>query len=98
MTDDAVVDDSKFQYHGPIPYSKETAVVMMADAVEAASRSLKEYSLDKIEELVERIIDGQVKQNQFINSDITFKDISLIKNVLKKKLKSIYHVRIEYPR
>jgi putative nucleotidyltransferase with HDIG domain len=92
------VDENDFRYPGPIPYSKETAVLMMADAIEAASKSLKNYDSDKIDELVENIIESQVKQKQFENSDITFRDINLIKKTFRKKLQSIYHVRVEYPR
>ena len=91
-------DDSDFRYHGPIPFSKETAVLMMCDAVEAASRSLKDKTEESLNKLVDNIIDGQIKANQFDNTDITFRDISLAKKVLKKKLISIYHVRIEYPK
>lgn len=95
---DEVVDEGKFRYPGPIPFSRETAVLMMADSVEAASRSLKSYDSDSIDALIERIINSQVEQNQFINADITFKDITSIKKILKKKLMNIYHVRVEYPR
>ena len=87
-----------FQYPGPPPYSKETAVLMMADSVEAASRSLKEYTTDTISELVEKIIDGQLQEHQFDNANITLQDIKLIKNIFKKKIMNIYHVRIEYPK
>ncbi len=90
-------DDQQFTYPGPIPYSKETAVLMMADSVEAASRSLPQYDANSIENLVDGIIDYQVKEQQFIMSDITFKDITVIKKMFKKKLMSIYHVRVEYP-
>lgn len=91
-------DESIFQYPGPIPYSKETAVLMMADSVEAASRSLKKYDADTISNLVNGIIDGQVAQNQFVNTNITFNDVTLIKKMFIKKLMNIYHVRIEYPK
>lgn len=87
----------RFQYPGPLPYSKETAVLMMADSVEAASRSLSKYDGESIEKLVNNIIDSQVRELQFANADITFKDISEIKKMFKRKLMSIYHVRIEYP-
>jgi len=92
------LDESIFQYPGPIPYSKETAALMMADSVEAASRSLKKYDLDSITQLVEGIIDYQVKENQFVNTDITFSDVTTIKKMFIKKLMNIYHVRIEYPK
>ncbi len=87
-----------FQYPGPIPYSKETAVLMMADSVEAASRSLKVYDNDSITKLVEGIVGAQVADNQFINTNITFNDITIIKKMFIKKLMNIYHVRIEYPK
>ncbi|WP_430409406.1 HD family phosphohydrolase [Kordia sp.] len=87
----------KFQYPGPIPFSKETAILMMADSVEAASKSLKEPTSQKIDEFVERIIDKQMDELQFMNADITLKEIVTIKKVLKKKLNNIYHLRIEYP-
>lgn len=92
------VDENKFRYPGPIPFSKETAVLMMADSVEAASRSLKNYDYESIDKLVEEIIDSQIDQDQFVNSDITFRDITSIKKIFKKKLMNIYHVRVEYPR
>ncbi len=95
---DEEIDESIFEYPGPIPYSKETAVLMMADSVEAASRSLKTYDNDSITKLVEGIIDSQVNQNQFINTNITFNDIAEIKKMFIKKLMNIYHVRIEYPK
>ena len=86
-----------FEYPGPIPFSKETAILMMADSVEAASKSLKEPTSAKIDSFVEKIIDNQMEQGQFLNSNITFKEIQTIKKVLKKKLKNIYHLRVEYP-
>ena len=95
---DVEIDDKVFQYPGPIPYSKETAILMMADSVEAASRSLKEYHAESIAGLVNGIIDYQVKEGQFINTNITFRDISMVKKLFIKKLMNIYHVRIEYPK
>lgn len=86
-----------FQYPGPTPFSKETAILMMADSVEAASKSLKEPTSSKIDRFVEKIIDGQMEQGQFLNANITFKEIQSIKKVLKKKLNNIYHLRVEYP-
>lgn len=91
------VNEADFRYHGPIPFSKETAVLMMADSVEAASRSLSDKTEESISKLVDGIIDAQVKDNQFINTDLTFRDITVIKKVFKKKLMNIYHVRIAYP-
>ena len=86
-----------FTYPGPIPFSKETAILMMADSVEAASKSLKEPSSTIIDEFVEKIINNQMAQGQFLNANITFKEIETIKKVLKKKLNNIYHLRVEYP-
>ena len=94
---DEEFDESEFTYPGPIPFSKETAVVMMADSVEAASRSIREPDAERINELVDKIIDKQLDSGQFINADITLKDITRIKKILKKRLMTIYHVRIEYP-
>jgi putative nucleotidyltransferase with HDIG domain len=94
---DEEVDESTFSYHGPIPFSRETAVLMMADSVEAASRSLQKPDEEMINKLVEDIITRQVETDQFINSDITLRDITTIKKILKRKLKNIYHVRIAYP-
>jgi len=93
-----MVDEDDFRYPGPLPFSKETAVLMMADSVEAASRSLVKPDADAISNLVDRIIDNQIEQQQYINSDITFRDISAVKKIFKKMLKSIYHVRVEYPK
>lgn len=92
------LDEQKFKYPGPIPFSKETAVLMLADGVEAASRSLKVHDALSINDLVDQIVDYKIQQNQFINSDITFKDITLIRKIFKRRLMNIYHVRIEYPR
>ncbi|GGW62739.1 HDIG domain-containing protein [Winogradskyella epiphytica] len=91
------VDVKDFSYPGPKPFSKETAILMMCDSVEAASKSLKEPTSTKINEFVENIIDKQVESGQFLNADITFKEIQSIKKVLKRKLANIYHLRIEYP-
>ena len=94
---DKIIDENTFRYSGPIPFSKETAVLMMADSVEAASRSLKKVDVESIENLVESIIDQQIDLGQFTNSDITFRDINRIKRIFKRMLISIYHVRVEYP-
>ena len=91
------VDESLFTYPGPAPHSMETAILMMADAVEAASRSLPEYTEEKIANLVDRIIDGQVSEGNYAACPITFKDISDIKAVFKEKLRTMYHARISYP-
>lgn len=93
-----IINEDLFRYPGPIPFSKETAILMMADGVEASSRSLKKYDAIAIDELVDRIINHQINENQFMNADITFRDINQIKKIFKKRLMNIYHVRIEYPR
>ena len=94
---DGYVDETDFRYHGPIPFTKETAVLMMADSVEAASRSLADKTEESINKLVDGIIDKQIADKQFDNANLTFRDITTIKKVFKKKLKNIYHVRIAYP-
>ena len=91
------VDSKYFQYPGPIPFSKETAILMMCDAVEAASKSIKNPTAIAFDNLVEKIVNKQMEDGQFMNADITFKELQTIKKVLKKKLKNIYHLRIEYP-
>lgn len=93
-----VINEDLFRYPGPIPFSKETAILMMADSVEASSRSLKKYDAVAIDELVDKIINHQIGENQFINADITFRDINQVKKIFKKRLMNMYHVRIEYPR
>ncbi len=90
------VDENIFRYPGPIPFSKETAVLMLADSVEAASRSLKEPDALSISNLVERIIDYKLDQDQLTNSNITLKDLETIKLIFKSMLMGIYHVRIDY--
>lgn len=97
LANNAALDIQNFQYPGPNPFSPETAILMIADSVEAASKSLKNPTSITINELVDRIIAKQIEENQFINADITFKQIEIIKSVIKKKLSSIYHLRIEYP-
>ena len=90
-------NDELFTYPGPNPFTKEQAILMMADAVEAASRSLPEYTEESISSLVDKIIDSQVAEGYFKECPITFKDIATIKSVFKEKLKTIYHTRISYP-
>ena len=90
-------DIEDFKYPGPKPFSKETAILMMCDSVEAASKSLKEPTSTKIDDFVENIISKQIESDQFLNANITFKEIQSIKKVLKHKLANIYHLRIEYP-
>ena len=94
---DEEVDKEAFQYPGPNPFTKEQAILMMADAVEAASRSLKSYTEESISTLVDKIIDGQVQDGFFKECPITFKDIATVKSVFKEKLKTMYHTRISYP-
>ncbi len=91
------INTEDFRYPGPKPFSKETAILMMCDSVEAASKSLKMPSSTKINAFVDSIINKQIETDQFLNSDITFRDIQSIKKVLKHKLTNIYHLRIEYP-
>lgn len=91
------VDEALFTYPGPAPHSMETAILMMADAVEAASRSLPEYTEENIANLVDRIVDGQVAEGHFTACPITFKDITDVKAVFKEKLRTMYHARISYP-
>ena len=94
---DEEIDERPFRYPGPNPFSQEQAILMMADTVEAAARSLKEYTEESISALVNRIIDGQVKEGYFANCPITFRDIAVAKRVLIDRLKSIYHTRVQYP-
>jgi putative nucleotidyltransferase with HDIG domain len=90
------VDENIFRYPGPIPFSKETGVLMLADSVEAASRSIKNPDAQNINDLVERIINYKLEQNQLDNCDLTLKDLETIKLIFKTMLMSIYHVRIDY--
>jgi putative nucleotidyltransferase with HDIG domain len=94
---DKNLDESAFTYPGPIPFSKETALIMMADSVEASSRSLTFHDEKTIDELVEKIIGRQLEFEQFSNANLTLQDISRAKDIFKKKLMAIYHVRVSYP-
>lgn len=94
---DREIDEEAFTYPGPNPFSKETAVLMMADSVEAASRSLKEHTEENIRALVDKIIDGQIADGLMRNAPLTFKDVETVKNVFVEKLKIMYHTRISYP-
>ncbi|MCK5782307.1 MAG: HDIG domain-containing protein [Flavobacteriales bacterium] len=96
-SNEVLLSDKSFRYPGPIPYSKETAILMMADALEAASRSLKVYDSKSIGGLVDKIISKQMEEGQFLNSNITLREIETVKRVITKKLLNIYHARIEYP-
>ncbi len=91
------IDVKKFQYKGPIPFSKETAILMICDAAEAASKSIKQPTAQSINDLIDRIVEKQKSDNQFINSNITFREIEMIKKVVKRKLMNIYHLRVAYP-
>ena len=90
-------DEECFTYPGPNPFTRETAILMMADSVEAASRSLVEYTEESINNLIDKIIDSQVAEGYFKECPITFRDISIIKTVFKEKLRTAYHTRISYP-
>lgn len=94
---DEEVDINKFTYMGPNPYTKEQAIVMICDAVEAASRSLPEYNDESINKLVDKIVDTQVLEHYLDRAPITLKELGEAKNILKEKLKNIYHTRIAYP-
>lgn len=94
---DGVVDPAPFTYPGPNPQSKETAIMMMADAVEAASRSLPEYTPESISNLVDKIIDSQMADGMFHDSPLSFSDIDKIKDTFKRRLSTIYHTRVAYP-
>lgn len=91
------IDKKPFMYPGPNPQSRETAILMMADSVEAASRSLTDYSTEAIDGLVDKIIDGQVRDGMFRDSPISFKDVEDIKAAFKKRLQTMYHGRVAYP-
>lgn len=97
LTPDAEVNIADFSYSGPNPQTKETAILMMADSVEAASRSLSEITEESISNLVDKIVDFQESEKFFADSPLTYKDISRIKEVFKEKLKTMYHTRISYP-
>ena len=95
---DKIVDPKLFTYPGPLPQNKETAVLMLIDGIEAATRSLKEKSVDNIRGLIENMVEQKIRSNQLINADLTFREISILKATLLEKLVNIYHVRLEYPK
>ena len=95
---DPETSETDFQYPGPKPFSKETAILMMADAVEAASKSLKNPNINQLEDFISGIVDGKMKALQFNNSNITFSEIESVKKVFFKKLINVYQLRIEYPK
>lgn len=92
------VDEKSFIYPGPLPRTKEAAVVMIIDGIEAASRSLKEKTMENLKELITKMVDQKIRDRQLEQSDLTFRDITIIKETLLNKLINIYHVRIEYPK
>jgi membrane-associated HD superfamily phosphohydrolase len=94
---DREIDERKFTYPGPLPATKETAILMMSDAVEAASRSLKSYDEESISKLVEGVVNGQIADGQFKDAPISFRDVEVAKSIFKVKLQNIYHTRIQYP-
>lgn len=94
---DKPIDEKLFTYPGPNPFSKETAILMMADSVEAASRSLTEHTEESIRALVDKIIDGQIADGLMRNAPLTFRDVETIKSVFVDKLKTMFHTRISYP-
>lgn len=94
---DKEIDEKLFSYPGPNPFTKETAILMMADAVEAASRSLNEYTEENIQQLISKIIDGQIADGLLKNAPLTYRDVEDIKEVFTEKLKTMYHTRVSYP-
>lgn len=95
---DEAIDEDSFIYPGPLPVSKEASVVMLVDGIEAASRSLKEKTLENLRNLINTMIDQKIDDKQLDHSKLTFSDINIIKEILLNKLKNIYHIRIEYPK
>ena len=94
---DREIDEELFTYPGPNPFTKETAILMMADSVEAASRSLKEHTEESISALVNKIIDSQIADGLLKNAPLTFKDVEAIKTIFTDKLKTMFHTRVSYP-
>jgi hypothetical protein len=95
---DIAPNEEAFTYPGPRPYTKETAILMMADAVEACSRSLKMYTIENLNAVVENMIDTQIADGEFKDAPITFRDVEMVKAVFKERLKNVYHNRIVYPK
>lgn len=91
------IDKQPFTYPGPLPFSKETAIVMMADGIEAASRTLENPTKAQIDDLVENIVSNKIALNQFSNCDLSFRDIHVAKKIFAKMLKSKFHIRVRYP-
>lgn len=94
---DEDVDESLFRYKGRMPFTREQAILMLADCVEAASHSIKEYTADNIDKMVENVVNSRVAEGELAESPLTFRDIYIIKGVFKERLKAIYHTRISYP-
>lgn len=94
---DGVFDDARFRYPGPRPYSRETAVVMIVDTVEAACRSLKQHTKENTDAMIDRLIDGKIQAGQLDNCPLSYGDVRRIRKILKEKMMSIYHVRVAYP-
>ena len=94
---DEEVDDQFFSYPGPKPFTREQAILMLADSVEAAARSIKEYTEENINQKVESIVNGKIDEGELSDSPLTLREISIIKEVFKKRLKNIHHTRISYP-
>lgn len=92
------VDTTLFSYPGPLPFNKEMAVLMLTDGIEATAHSLQEKTAASFSEMIENLVEQKIRSNQLINSDLTFRDISILKSTLLERLVSIYHVRIEYPK
>jgi len=95
---DLNVDPKMFTYPGPLPQNKETAVLMLIDGIEAATRSLSEKSVENIRKLIDDMVEQKIKNNQLIHADLTFRDINILKMTLLEKLTNIYHARIQYPK
>lgn len=94
---DPTVQEEDFRYSGPKPKSKESAIIMLADSIEAAVRSLEEKTPFTIERMIRKIINGKIEDNQLSEADLTFKEIDIIIKTFTKTLMSIHHVRIKYP-
>jgi len=94
---DLELDPKDYMYPGPNPTTRETAVVMQADSIEAASRSLPEKNEESLKKLINQIIDSKISNNELEDAPLTFKDIKSIKSIFLEKMKNIYHVRIQYP-
>ena len=94
---DEEINIADYRYLGPTPFSRETAVVMMVDSVEAACKSLKNHDKESIDRMVDNIINDKIEHNQLNNCPLTLQDITRIRSYIKERMMSIYHVRIEYP-